>query len=79
MLMVDQLFKRAMKGQLDIVGPAWAVQKELTAMPSFEKLEGPYVEMEMTVFQKMWDNRSIRQIHIFGGDNYKRLFFDVFR
>jgi hypothetical protein len=35
--------------------------------------------MEMTVFQKMWDNRSIRQIHIFGGDNYKRLFFDVFR
>jgi len=44
-----------------------------------DSLEGPYVEMEMTVFQKMWDNRSIRQIHIFGGDNYKRLFFDVFR
>ncbi len=44
MLMVDQLFKRAMKGQLDIVGPAWAVQKELAAMPSFEKLEGPYAE-----------------------------------
>lgn len=27
LLMVDQLFKRALKGQLDIVGPAWAVQK----------------------------------------------------
>ena len=44
LLMVDQLFKRALKGQLDIVGPAWAVQKELTAMPSFEKNEGEYAE-----------------------------------
>ena len=44
MLMVDQLFKRALKGQLDMVGPAWAVQKELTSMPSFEKLEGDYAE-----------------------------------
>lgn len=44
MLIVDQLFKRALKGQLDIVGPAWAVQKELAAMPSFEKTEGEYAE-----------------------------------
>jgi alkylation response protein AidB-like acyl-CoA dehydrogenase len=44
MLMVDQLFKRALKGQLDIVGPAWAVQKELASMPSFEKTEGDYAE-----------------------------------
>lgn len=44
LLMVDQLFKRAMKGQLDIVGPAWAVQKELASMPSFDKTEGPYAE-----------------------------------
>ena len=44
MLMVDQLFKRALKGQLDIVGPAWAVQKELTSMPSMEKTEGDYAE-----------------------------------
>ncbi|MFN0215024.1 MAG: acyl-CoA dehydrogenase family protein [Saprospiraceae bacterium] len=44
MLMVDQLFKRALKGQLDIVGPAWAVQKELTSMPSMERLEGNYAE-----------------------------------
>jgi len=43
-LMVDQLFKRALKGQLDIVGPAWAVQKELSAMPSMEKLQGEYAE-----------------------------------
>ncbi|MCB0575054.1 MAG: acyl-CoA dehydrogenase, partial [Saprospiraceae bacterium] len=38
------LFKRALKGQLDIVGPAWAVQKELASMPSFEKTEGAYGE-----------------------------------
>ena len=44
MLMVDQLFKRALKGELDIVGPAWAVQKELSSMPSFEKVEGDYAE-----------------------------------
>jgi hypothetical protein len=44
LLMVDQLFKRAMKGELDIVGPAWAVQKELASMPSMEKLEGEYAE-----------------------------------
>lgn len=44
MLMVDQLFKRALKGQLDIVSPAWAVQKELTSMPSMERLEGDYAE-----------------------------------
>jgi len=44
MLMVDQLFKRALKGQLDIVGPAWAVQKELTSMPSMERLEGDYAQ-----------------------------------
>jgi alkylation response protein AidB-like acyl-CoA dehydrogenase len=44
MLMVDQLFKRALKGHLDIVGPAWAVQKELSSMPSMERLEGAYAE-----------------------------------
>ncbi|MBL7775961.1 MAG: acyl-CoA dehydrogenase family protein [Saprospiraceae bacterium] len=42
LLLVDQLFKRALKGKLDIVGPAWAVQKELASMPSFEKPEGDY-------------------------------------
>lgn len=44
LLMVDQLFKRAMKGELDIVGPAWAVQKELSSMPSMERAEGEYGE-----------------------------------
>ena len=44
LLMIDQLFKRALKGQFDLVTPAWAVQKELTSMPSFERPEGIYGE-----------------------------------
>ncbi|HHM20903.1 MAG TPA: acyl-CoA dehydrogenase [Bacteroidetes bacterium] len=44
MLMVSQLLKRAMKGHLDLAGPAWAVQKELASMPSFESPQGPYGE-----------------------------------
>ncbi|MCC7244706.1 MAG: acyl-CoA dehydrogenase, partial [Saprospiraceae bacterium] len=55
MLMVDQLFKRALKGELDIVGPAWAVQKELSSMPSMERLEGDYAEEKraITDFKKI--------------------------
>lgn len=44
MLMVSQLLKRAMKGQVDMVGPAWEVQKELASMPSFESTDGLYAE-----------------------------------
>ncbi len=44
LLIVDMLLKRAMKGNLDIVGPAWAVQKELASMPGLNKEEGAYVE-----------------------------------
>jgi alkylation response protein AidB-like acyl-CoA dehydrogenase len=42
MLSIDMLFRRALKGNLDIVGPAWEVQKELASMPSFEQPEGAY-------------------------------------
>lgn len=42
LLIVDMLLKRAMKGKIDIVGPAWEVQKELKQMPSFETLTGKY-------------------------------------
>ena len=35
MLTVDMLLKRAMKGQLDLMGPAQAVQGELMAIPDF--------------------------------------------
>ncbi len=40
LLSVDMLLKRAMKGELDLVGPAWEVQKELSSMPSFDKPSG---------------------------------------
>ncbi len=42
MLMVNMLLKRATKGAIDMVGPAWEVQKELTKMPSLEKPEGRF-------------------------------------
>ena len=36
MLLVGMIFKRAMKGELDVMTPAMAVAKELTSVPSFE-------------------------------------------
>lgn len=55
LLIVDMLLKRAMKGRIDIVGPAWEVQKELKQMPSFETLEGDFAEEKKAVenFKKM--------------------------
>ncbi len=42
LLIVDMLLKKAIKGQIDLTGPAWAVQKELKQMPSFAKVEGTF-------------------------------------
>lgn len=39
MLIIDMLIKRAMKGKIDLLGPAMAVQKELLAMPEMESGE----------------------------------------
>lgn len=39
MLIIDMLIKRAMKGKIDLMGPAMAVQKELLAMPEMESGE----------------------------------------
>lgn len=36
MLMVGMMMKKAMKGEIDLLGPAMAVGKELTGVPSFE-------------------------------------------
>jgi hypothetical protein len=49
LLLVDQLFRRALKGSLDIVGPAWNVQKELASMPSMTKPEGAYAEEKQAI------------------------------
>ena len=40
LLIINMLLKKAMKGNLDIAGPAWDVQKELARMPSFTNTEG---------------------------------------
>lgn len=42
LLSLAMTLKRAMKGHIDLVGPAWEVQKELTSMPSLNKTEGTY-------------------------------------
>ncbi|MCB9284887.1 MAG: acyl-CoA dehydrogenase family protein [Lewinellaceae bacterium] len=49
MLSVEMLLRRAMKGELDIVGPAWEVQKELASMPGFDKPEGLYAEEKKAI------------------------------
>ena len=36
MLLVGMLFKKAMKGEINLLEPAMAVAKELTGVPSFE-------------------------------------------
>ena len=43
LLTVDMVLKRAMKGKLDLMGPAMAVQKELMSIPDFGSVEeGPF-------------------------------------
>lgn len=42
LLLVDRIIKKALKGELDLVGPAWAVQKELMAMPTKSEAQGPW-------------------------------------
>lgn len=45
LLTVDMVFKRAMKGRLDLMGPAMAVQKELMSIPDFGSSdETPFAE-----------------------------------
>ncbi|UHG90971.1 acyl-CoA dehydrogenase family protein [Spirosoma oryzicola] len=45
MLVVDMLLKRAMKGELDLMGPAMAVAKEIMSIPDFntEEEEGIFI------------------------------------
>lgn len=47
------------------------------AMIVHDSLEGPYIQIPMDRFAKMWDNRSIRQVHIFGGENYRRFMLSI--
>nr|MBS0036568.1 acyl-CoA dehydrogenase family protein [Saprospiraceae bacterium] len=49
LLMINMLMKKAMRGELDLTGPAWEVQKELTGMPSFKSPQGVLAEEEQAV------------------------------
>lgn len=49
LLSVDMMLRRAMKGDLDIVGPAWSVQKELASMPMMEQHTGAYAAEKQAV------------------------------
>lgn len=42
MLIINMILRRTLKGQLDLVGPAWEVQKELTSLPSSHLTDEPY-------------------------------------
>lgn len=42
MLIINMILRRTMKGQLDLVGPAWEVQKELTSLPSMNLSDEAY-------------------------------------
>ena len=55
LLMVDRIIKKALKGELDLVGPAWAVQKELMAMPTKSNDESPWAaeNLAITNFKKI--------------------------
>jgi alkylation response protein AidB-like acyl-CoA dehydrogenase len=45
LLIVDMVLKRAMKGRLDLMGPAMAVQKELMSIPEFGNSDdSPFAE-----------------------------------
>lgn len=46
LLTVDMLLKRAMKGQLDMLGPAMSVQKELMSIPDFGDDPSGYMAKE---------------------------------
>lgn len=50
LLTVDMMLKRAMKGKLDLMGPAMNVQKELMSIPDFgNESEGAFSEEQKTI------------------------------
>ena len=53
LLTVDMLLKRAMKGELDLMGPATAVQKELMAIPDFTDRETGLFDSEIKAVANM--------------------------
>lgn len=44
LLTLDMYLKRALKGRLNLLGPAMAIQKELTSIPDFSTDDAPFAE-----------------------------------
>lgn len=53
LLTVDMMLKRAMKGKLDLMGPAMSVQKELMSIPDFGDDEGGAFAKEQKIIANM--------------------------
>lgn len=53
LLTVDMLLKRAMKGELDLMGPATAIQAELTAIPDFSNADDSVFAAERKAIANM--------------------------
>ncbi|MGN6495007.1 MAG: acyl-CoA dehydrogenase family protein [Agriterribacter sp.] len=53
LLTVDMVLKRAMKGKLDLMGPAMAVQKELMSIPDFGSGDDEPFSKEMKLIANM--------------------------
>lgn len=55
LLLVDRIIKKALKGELNLVEPAWAVQKELMSMSTKSSDEGPWSQENAAIlnFKKM--------------------------
>ncbi len=49
---VDMVFKRAMKGRVDMMGPAMAVQKELMSIPDFGAADDSLFAAELKAIQQ---------------------------
>ncbi len=47
LLVIDMLVKRSMKGRIDLLGPAMAIQKELMSIPEFGEKPTGLLEIEM--------------------------------
>jgi alkylation response protein AidB-like acyl-CoA dehydrogenase len=53
LLAVDMILKRAMKGKLDLMGPALAVSKELMSIPDFGEVDESYLTAEIKAVKQL--------------------------
>jgi len=53
LLTVDMVLKRAMKGRLDLMGPAMAVQKELMSIPDFSNGDDSAYAVELKLIRNL--------------------------